>query len=105
MDVLFRLPRERGDSGGRKRREEQAADKERKDIQRWMSFFICQRGESSGGFGVGKEEGERDAGPGAGGGRRENKLERTAGTAEGFVRRSLHGKPAGCFFARAVRVF
>lgn len=35
----------------------------------------------------------------------ENKLERTAGTAEGFVRRGLHGKPAGCFFARAVRVF
>ena len=43
MDVLFHLPKEREDSGGRKRREEQAADKERKDIQRWMSFFICPK--------------------------------------------------------------
>ena len=43
MDVLFHLPKEREGSGGRKRREEQAADKERRDIQEWMSFFICPK--------------------------------------------------------------
>ena len=61
MDVLFHLPERGEDSGGWKRREEQAADKERRDIQRWMVFFICQRAGKSGGFGVGKEERERDA--------------------------------------------
>ena len=36
MDVLFHLPKEREDSGGRERREEQAADKE----QRKICYFL-----------------------------------------------------------------